>query len=351
VASGQKGWGLVSFYVRKSIKAGPFRVNLSKSGISVSTGVPGLRVGSGPRGTYVRMGRHGVYYQQTLSRPVHRRGPSDPGRVRPHPPVPAAGDVILEDITGATTVQLADASPGDLVSQINEAAGRISLLPLVILLFLPIITIPLAVMLRARDKARRTVVAFYQVDDMPAQKFQTLTDSFALMRECSAHWYVIAQGQVRTTQQYKTHSGAAAILRRLPGKADFSGPPVLGTNIAVPSLHGRKRSVYFLPDRILVRDGKRYADLSYPACRISGVPTRFIEEGTVPRDAVRVGTTWKYVNKGGGPDRRYKNNRQLPIMQYGELILSSASGFSFTWQTSRPGAVQAAASALTLTKR
>jgi hypothetical protein len=125
----------------------------------------------------------------------------------------------------------------------------------------------------------------------------------------------------------------------------------LAINIAVPSLHGGKRSVYFLPDRILVRDGKRYADLPYPACRMSGVPTRFIEEGTVPRDAVRVGTKWKYVNKGGGPDRRYKNNRQLPVMQYGELILSSESGFSFRWQTSRPAAAQAAATALTLVNR
>jgi hypothetical protein len=172
-----------------------------------------------------------------------------------------------------------------------------------------------------------------------------------MMLECSALWYVVAQGRVQTTQQYKTHAGASSILSRVPDKADFSGPPVLATNISVPSLHGRKRSVYFLPDRILVRDGKQYADLPYPACRASGMPTRFIEDGTVPRDATRVGTTWKYVNKGGGPDRRYKNNRQLPIMQYGELSLSSISGFSFTWQTSRPAAAQAAASVLTMVAR
>jgi hypothetical protein len=39
----------VGFYVRKSVKAGPFRFNLSKSGIGVSAGVPGFRVGTGPR--------------------------------------------------------------------------------------------------------------------------------------------------------------------------------------------------------------------------------------------------------------------------------------------------------------
>ena len=36
---------------------GPFRFNLSKSGLGVSAGVPGFRVGTGPRGNYVHMGR------------------------------------------------------------------------------------------------------------------------------------------------------------------------------------------------------------------------------------------------------------------------------------------------------
>ena len=100
------------------------------------------------------------------------------------------------------------------------------------------------------------------------------------------------------------------------GRADLAGP-LLATNIAVPSLHARKRSVYFLPDRILVRDGRHYADMPYSSCRVTGTATRFIEEGPVPRDGERIGITWKYVNKGGGPDRRYKNNPQLPIMRYG----------------------------------
>jgi hypothetical protein len=75
---------------------------------------------------------------------------------------------------------------------------------------------------------------------------------------------------------------------------------VLAANIAVPSLHASKRSVYFLPDRIVVRDGHRYADMPYQHCRITGTPARFIEAGRVPGDSERLGTTWKYVNKGGG---------------------------------------------------
>lgn len=338
----------MSFYLRKTVKAGPFRVSLSRSGIGMSTGVPGLRVGTGPRGSYIRVGAHGVYYRQTLSQPGGRsravpRQPPPQYRQR----VPAADEVLMEDVTGATTVELADASPSELISQLNEAARHFSLLPLVILLWLPVVTIPLAILLRARDKARRTVVVFYEVEGPSAARFQALVDSLTVVQQCAAHWHVTAQGAVVTTRQYKVNSGASALLRRDRGRADLAGPPVIASNIAVPSLHASKRSVYFLPDRIVIRDGSQYADLPYQHCRISGTPTRFIEAGRVPGDAERVGTTWKYVNKGGGPDRRYKNNPQLPIMRYGELALSAEPGFSFIWQTSRATAASALSIAFT----
>ncbi|MFM7316607.1 MAG: DUF4236 domain-containing protein, partial [bacterium] len=38
----------MGFYFRKSIGVGPFRFNLSKSGIGVSTGIPGFRISQSP---------------------------------------------------------------------------------------------------------------------------------------------------------------------------------------------------------------------------------------------------------------------------------------------------------------
>jgi hypothetical protein len=335
----------MSFYLRKSIKAGPFRVNLSGSGIGVSTGIPGLRVGAGPRGTYVRMGRGGVRYQQTRPRSTPSRAAASRGPAQGGQSVNGS-DVALADMTGATTLQLLDASPSDLVSQVNAAAGTVSLMPLAIFLYLLIVTIPLGILVQARNKARKTVVAFYEVDDVPAENFQRLTDAFGLMQQCAASWQIVAAGMVRTTQQYKTNAGASSIQNRVRGTATIKGPRMLATNIAVPSLHARKRSVYFLPDRILVRDQKTYAEIPYSACRVTGSRTRFIQGAPLPGDGTKVGTTWKYVNKGGGPDRRYKNNPQLAIMLYGELMLQTANGFYFEWQTSRPDAVSATAAAL-----
>src|SRR3954451_2417379 len=84
----------MSFYLRKSVKAGPFRFNLSKSGLGVSAGVPGFRAGTGPRGNYVRVGGGGVFYRVT--QPPHKT--PEPGWTPPPPP-PVA-EVLLEMLRG-----------------------------------------------------------------------------------------------------------------------------------------------------------------------------------------------------------------------------------------------------------
>jgi S-DNA-T family DNA segregation ATPase FtsK/SpoIIIE len=57
----------MGFFLRKSIKFGPFRINLSKSGIGVSGGVKGARISARPRGGQLNLGRKGLYYRKQLS--------------------------------------------------------------------------------------------------------------------------------------------------------------------------------------------------------------------------------------------------------------------------------------------
>ena len=61
---------------------------------------------------------------------------------------------------------------------------------------------------------------------------------------------------------------------------------------------------------------------------------RFIENGHLPGDAKVVDYTWRYVNKSGGPDRRFANNAQLPICLYDELLFSSGTGLKELIQVS-----------------
>lgn len=92
----------------------------------------------------------------------------------------------------------------------------------------------------------------------------------------------------------------------------------------------------FLPDKLFIMQGSKIGALNYSDIDSNAHTTRFIESESVPRDAQVVGQTWKYVNKSGEPDRRFKDNRQLPICLYGELELSSTSGLNTVIMFSNP---------------
>ena len=77
----------MGFYIRKAFRFGPFRLNLSKSGVGASVGVKGLRVSTGPHGTELHAGRGGVYYREKLgpSKHPHETHPhAAPARPRTH---------------------------------------------------------------------------------------------------------------------------------------------------------------------------------------------------------------------------------------------------------------------------
>lgn len=343
----------MTFYLRKSIKAGPFRVNLSKSGIGVSAGIPGLRVGVGPRGSYVRMGAGGIFYSSTSG-----SGRRSPSAVPPSPAFGSGspGDVVLSDVRGATSIDMLPAQPSELVNQLNAAAKAVLVWPWLLGLTLilavavtPWLLLPgvvASVWLRWRDKVRRTVVLFYEVEGPQQAGYQRLVDTFERARQAKAAWHIVASGAVRTTYQYKVNAGATSIENRIPLTRSLNPKPHISANIAIPTLSAGGRSVYFLPDRVLIKDGKTYVDVAYPALRWSCHVERFIESGTVPSDAEVVGWTWKYVNKNGGPDRRFKNNQKLPVMAYGRIVLQSAGGLNVIWSFSWVDSARALSHAL-----
>jgi len=103
---------------------------------------------------------------------------------------------------------------------------------------------------------------------------------------------------------------------------------------------------YFFPDRLLVYSDSNVGAVAYPTLHATTAVSQFIEEEGVPKDAKIVDRTWKFVNKKGGPDRRFKNNPQLPICAYGEVILKSDTGIDELLMISQHGPEQAFASAL-----
>jgi hypothetical protein len=121
----------VGWYFRKSVGFGPFRLNLSKSGIGYSFGVRGARIGSGARGNYIRLGRDGIYYQKYIRTRSAASGASS-GSPMPGPVLKPEADQHLETVEPSA---LQDASAADLIREINQKRSKAALAPIPAALF------------------------------------------------------------------------------------------------------------------------------------------------------------------------------------------------------------------------
>ncbi|MEU0521674.1 hypothetical protein [Streptosporangium sp. NPDC006007] len=270
-----------------------------------------------------------------------------------------ASAVIMEDVTGASVQDLVAANPSDLVAQLQAAARRWPIWPfalglLLILgltlgtwgLLLVLAGIPSIIWLAMRDQAARSVVVMYDVNDEAAMRFDRIAQTIGGLQQVGGLWFITASGAVRTTYQHKVNAGASTLHSRQSASASMNGPRNLVTNVAIPTLVSGHRAVHFFPDRVLIKEGKNFADIPYQQLELSAESVRFIENGVVPRDGHVVDATWRFVNVKGGPDRRFKDNRQLPILLYGRLTLYTRHGLHMIWDASQAQLVNATAQAL-----
>lgn len=123
----------------------------------------------------------------------------------------------------------------------------------------------------------------------------------------------------------------------------------MALNFDPPEFVAPERSLFLLPDQGLVRQGVQYASIPLRALEAHVHVSRFITTA-VPGGVQPVDYTWTYVNKSGGPDGRYKNNPQLPIIEVGEIDFYGPGGFQFHTGFTSVDAVHRFADAFEATK-
>jgi hypothetical protein len=337
----------MGFYIRKSLRVGPVRFNLSKSGIGVSAGIKGLRVGSGPRGNYIHMGRGGLYYRATLpsggaNTPTLPSAPTTP---------PLATTDAMTEIESGSVRQMTDSSSENLLRELNEKRRKWRLRPWVlvfslvvapqlsavgapeaaaaILMLLGLVATPFVAYW---DRMRRTTVLLYDIEADAVTPYEQLHDAFDALIGCARTWHMSAKG---ATRDRKRNAGASTLVQRKRVTLSKTPPNTVKTNIDVPSIPVGRQVLCFFPDRLLVFDRDGVGAVSYRDLNVGIRASRFIEDEGVPSDAEVVGQTWRYVNKNGGPDKRFKNNRQLPICLYEEVEFTSGTGLNEVIQLSK----------------
>jgi len=185
------------------------------------------------------------------------------------------------------------------------------------------------------DRYRRSVKIDFKFEGLAGNVTTALLGSFDDLKSCRSVWNVTVE---QSTSDWKRNAGATTLNTRSAISPALSRPQCIRSTSAFPHLSAGKINLFFFPDGILVVTRSSVTALTYADISASSRAVRFIESEAVPADSTVVDHTWLYVNKNGGPDRRFNGNRQLPVCLYGELDLQSGGGLNARIQYSKADA-------------
>lgn len=333
----------MSWYIRKSVKAGPVRFNLSKGGVGLSIGVTGFRIGIKPNGrSYIHAGRYGLYYREELG-----NNNTNNNKYNSTP-----DNIIFYNTVGSE--ELKSEYKKDVVETLTKSykAFRYDYLTVIITLiiitallfnkdffcipyhypnytqdaytyYLLIVIIAvigiLAFFCVAKwETKRRQVNLVYEFENNGSEYYKEIITAFNKIAQSKRIWSLISSEKFLSDYQKKINAGASSLVDWASASIGTGKLPWVNTNISIPLIKTNGNSLYFVPDGILVYDSKGIAYVDYQNLKNSCDTTRFADDNP-PSDAHIIDKTWLYINKDGGPDRRFKNNKEIPVCKYGKL--------------------------------
>ena len=330
----------MGFRYRKSINlGGGFRVNLSKSGIGYSWGTKGYRVTKKARGgvrkTYSIPGT-GLSWSEDSGKSRKKGNNSYRGAVPNNQyaqqPVSVSQSVIYE-ASDVNTKELVSEQTQEFIEAIKKYSKIHGILKwgaiitgIIMFSTPPGILLFIAFMAGLIYHANTSKICVeYEFDEYGTRRIQMLDQAMSELMNNRSVWQIVTKV---ANSSVKTNAGASSSVNRKLVKFIKKKPYFLKTDATCYNIKLQNDNIFILPDRIIVKGKKGWGAIEYAELDITVASQIFIEDGTVPKDAEIVGYTWQYVNKNGGPDKRYKNNRQLPKCNYGALSITSGNALN-----------------------
>ena len=314
---------------KKSINlGGGFKINLSKSGIGYSWGFKGYRHTYSPNGaerkTYSIPGTGISYVESTKSKKNNSNNNSNNYNYNHYTKL----------ITGNTTYyqnsNISNMGKGDeILKQINMLR-IIDIIANICLVM--IVLFPIGILLKLLIAQKWKLDLTYEMDDINQKKFDALNEFLVELKNNKKLWQIGSSTRVYNT---KYNAGAGNNVSRSTISLIKKMPWYINHNIDVYCLNLKSEKIYFTPDRMLIfKNSGRVGCRKYNDIVANFGTTNFVETEIVPKDAEIVRYTWRYVNKSGGPDRRFCNNVKIPVCRYGEISLESEDGINILLECS-----------------
>lgn len=317
----------MGFRLRKSINlGGGFRVNISKSGVGYSWGVPGYRITKTAKGrtrtTYSIPGTGIGYVKES-------RNPKSGNPATGSKPQASETYEDAKTLDSGNISEYQSAEYQELLDGIKNFRKWNTLSTILILTFLvsafPIFFLSgiVGIILKIYVRKNLAIPMNYIFDEESKKSFEHMNKRWESLNDSKQLWQLTTTA---ATKDRKHHAGATNLVIRKKLKVSEKCPIFFKTDLQFITLSLQNETLIFMPDKVLILKGKEVGAISYDNLSIVGKEYRFVEEEKVPSDANVVDHTWAKVNKDGSPDKRFKGNRQLPICRYGLIQISTDSG-------------------------
>jgi hypothetical protein len=368
---------------RKTFRVLPgVKLNLTARGLSATLGASPLSVNVGPRGVYrnISIPGTGIWDRQRIgdpsSKPSGIQPPSAGGPgVPPIPSVPPSCPVPpspATEIHSASTELLTSESleqlrrlltdayneRDELTKEISVATGEANLATtryqkwehgfLMKRLFKQSFATrketaetAAAKLEELQEQLRLTTIATEITGDREqAEPYYRMRDTFSALSECQRVWNVLAE---KAVDRVAERSSSDTAVTRTPVPFSLSSCDLIQWEQKVPHLANRTGGDMFVyPGFILYRASKQaFALIDSRDVMLRYVSTQFTENETVPSDSQIIGQTWAKSNKDGSPDRRFRDNCQIPVAHYGTLMFSTNDGLDVRYICSNARSTEA----------
>lgn len=342
---------------RKSINLGGFRINISKSGIGYSFGVPGMRYTKKAKGgtrTTLSIPGTGLSYIKDSKQTSINNKPSNNECNYSHK---------HEDIYSEIT----DSSPHQLIDKMNETTKKNQFL-LTIKIFCGIIafigfaffyggvtgTYHIAIGIVGLIVLLGTLISLlfipksalielnYTFDNSESEaSFNELLSAIENLKD-SERIYEIDYANVHN--DWKNHAGAQASINRKNIK--IADVKLFKSKYNIQSINVQDKKIIFLPDIIAIMQNGKWFAIKWQQFKLAIDTTIFMETERIPSDVIILGYTYLHPNKDGSPDKRYANNPKIAKCQYSIVGFETTNGLDVVLMISNQNIAQALYNAL-----
>jgi hypothetical protein len=342
---------------RKRIKIIPgVHLNFSKSGISTSIGIKGAGVTFGKNGTYVHSSVPGLglYNRQKLSDGNASPNPQNYDQLTQSTDNIFSADIQLitsQDMQGikeaiiAAHAQRVDLEK-DLASiKVSLSSSKFKLSLSYLLLYGLIkksiseniksdISAKKEAILQLGEQINNCYVALdIEFDPEIKEKYDRVVECFKKLSASMKIWDVTS---ANPQDRLATRSAASTVVNKREVKFGIKSLPDLKSKFETLWLkNANGADLYFYPNFIVMYSNqKQFALIGLHEIDFYHNAVSFIEAGTVPSDSKIIDKTWAKVNKNGTPDKRFKDNYQIPIVRYGDMSLNTNTGLNEQYEFS-----------------